>query len=179
MNDSTSKTSTKIGRPEAAFAYSVARQYVGDPDDAADVAQDALLLAHRHRDTFRGQSQYRTWLYRIVATTALSHLRRVRRRRPLEVHETADGLDPLALVPASELSPEQRVALHEAAELARRELDTMGDKYSKVFRLRFEEDHSEADIARAMNLSIPTVKIRTHRARKHLQRELATRLVAA
>jgi RNA polymerase sigma-70 factor (ECF subfamily) len=48
------------------FVYAVARRIVSDEDAANDVAQDAMLLAYRHRDRFRGDSRYRTWLYRIT-----------------------------------------------------------------------------------------------------------------
>jgi RNA polymerase sigma-70 factor, ECF subfamily len=158
----------QIGPAELAFAYAVARRHVHDPDDAADVAQDALLLAHRHRDSFRGDSQYRTWLYRIVTTTALSHLRS-RGRRPVIAAHTDD--DPQVAAPQA--SAEAILGDAEAAALVRRHLDRMGPKYSDVFRMRFEQDLAEAEIARALHLTIATVKIRTHRARKFLQREVA------
>src|SRR5438067_12858964 len=62
-----------------AYVKSVAMKYVRDPEDAEDVTQDALLLAHRYRDSFRGESRYTTWLYRVTATAALMFLRRQRR----------------------------------------------------------------------------------------------------
>src|SRR5262245_61396021 len=69
---------------EREFVYGVAMRYMKDEEDAHDVAQDALLLAYRHRDSFRGNSRFTTWLYRIAATTALMALRK-RRRTPLMV----------------------------------------------------------------------------------------------
>src|SRR5262245_66546692 len=62
-----------------AYVKSVAMKYVRNEHDADDVAQDALLLAHRYRDSFRGESRYSTWLYRVTATAALMFLRRQRR----------------------------------------------------------------------------------------------------
>src|SRR6266550_1387987 len=62
-----------------AYVRSVAMKYVRDEQDAEDVTQDALLLAHRYRDSFRGDSRYSTWLYRVTATAALMFLRRQRR----------------------------------------------------------------------------------------------------
>ena len=49
--------------------------------DAEDVTQEAMLLAHRYRDSFRGESRYSTWLYRVTATAALMFLRKQRRLR--------------------------------------------------------------------------------------------------
>ena len=51
-------------------------KYVRNETDAEDVTQDALLLAHRYRDSFRGESRYSTWLYRVTATAALMFLRK-------------------------------------------------------------------------------------------------------
>src|ERR1044071_8250889 len=62
-----------------AYVKSVAMKYVRNEIDAEDVTQDALLLAHRYRDSFRGESRYSTWLYRVTATAALMFLRRQRR----------------------------------------------------------------------------------------------------
>ena len=64
---------------EREFVYGVAMKYMKDEEKAHDVTQDALLLAYRHRASFRGDSRFTTWLYRIAATTALMHLRKDRR----------------------------------------------------------------------------------------------------
>src|SRR5689334_275922 len=62
-----------------AYVRSVAMKYVRDEQDAEDVTQDAMLLAHRYKDSFRGESRYSTWLYRVTATAALMFLRKQRR----------------------------------------------------------------------------------------------------
>src|SRR5689334_23546304 len=62
-----------------AYVRSVAMKYVRDEQDAEDVTQDAMLLAHRYRDSFRHESRYSTWLYRVTTTAALMFLRRQRR----------------------------------------------------------------------------------------------------
>src|SRR5690606_17264238 len=67
--------SPDLGARERAYVFAVAMKYVKNEVDAEDVTQDALLLAHRHRDSFRGDARYGTWLYRVAATTALMFLR--------------------------------------------------------------------------------------------------------
>jgi len=59
--------------------YTQALRLVGDRQEAEDVAQEAYLRVHRGLDSFRGDAQFETWLYRIVANAAISHLRRKRR----------------------------------------------------------------------------------------------------
>jgi RNA polymerase sigma factor (sigma-70 family) len=71
------------------FVCAIALRIVRDPADAEDVAQDALLRAYRYRTSFRGDSRYRSWLYRIATTTALGLLRR-RKRAGLEPIERVD-----------------------------------------------------------------------------------------
>src|ERR1700730_4581434 len=74
---------------ERDFVFGVAMKYMKDEERASDVTQDALLLAYRHRSSFRGDSRFTTWLYRIAATTSLMHLRKDR-RLPLTTSIDAD-----------------------------------------------------------------------------------------
>jgi RNA polymerase sigma-70 factor (ECF subfamily) len=134
------------------------------------VTQDALLLAHRHRASFRGASRYSTWLYRIAATTALMHLRSRRRALHHRALEARDGdaaprrepVDP-ALGPVERCDARRRVAA-----LARR-IAELGPKYQEVFRLRFVEGLDDREIATRLGLGRSAVKTRTHRARLALR----------
>jgi RNA polymerase sigma-70 factor, ECF subfamily len=153
-------------------------KYVKDEDAAADVAQDAMLLAHRHRDSFRGDSRYTTWLYRIAATTSLMHLRKQRRNArevpvPIRIGDSGDArLDQAA--PMS--SPEDRSAAREAMTIVQRRLAELGDKYSDIFMLRFFEGYSESEIAKRLNLNVATVKTRAYRARLAVRETLSQEL---
>ncbi len=175
MNDSTERLSDRVSFTPAdrGFVYAVARRIVGDDDAAADVTQDALLLAFRHRAAFRGTSSYRTWLYRIASTSALSHLRRRRRNRVTD-RIGSDGDDGAALdLPAPGPDPEQEVGSAMAAARVRRQLEQLDPRYRDVLKLRFEDDRSEDEVARALGLSLATVKIRTFRGRRALREALA------
>ena len=167
---------------ERDFVYGVAMRYMKDEEDANDVAQDALLLAYRHLGSFQGNSRFTTWLYRIAATTALMHLRK-RRRTPLmvSVDAPAEGDDPRedirgTNVSAGEATPEDASASTEALSIAAGELSRMGDKYGRIFSMRFLEGFSEAEIARRLHLNVSTVTTRAYRARAHLRKHLAEQL---
>src|SRR5205809_8096140 len=88
------QTTTSPAELERTRAYvkSVALKYVRNEQDADDVTQDAMLLAHRYRDSFRGESRYTTWLYRVTATAALMFLRR-RRRLSREIPSSSANTD--------------------------------------------------------------------------------------
>lgn len=160
--------SPRLGDQERNYVYAVAMKYVKDEEAAADVAQDALLLAHRHRGSFRGDSRYSTWLYRIAATTALMHLR-TRRRRGLELLSPLRIGDDESALPefqgTDETSPHDEVAGREAVALIRRTLGELGDKYERIFWMRYLEGYTETEIAGLLDLTLATVKTRAHRAR--------------
>jgi RNA polymerase sigma-70 factor (ECF subfamily) len=168
---------------EREFVYGVAMKYMKDEEKAHDVTQDALLLAYRHRDSFRGDSRFTTWLYRIAATTALMHLRKDRRVPLMTSIDAApandDGAAALADEPRDEAStPEDNWASSEAVAIAGERLAELGDKYGRIFSMRFVEGYSESEIARKLSLNVATVKTRAYRARAHLRRELEEALAA-
>jgi RNA polymerase sigma-70 factor (ECF subfamily) len=147
------------------FVFQVARRIVRDDEEAQDVTQDALLTAYRHRHKFRGDASYRTWLYRIAATAALTSLRRRRSARrktdALTVEHEADRAPP---PPADQLLHERRAHARIAAAIA-----TLEPKYRSVLELRVHHDASEQEIAAALGLSISAVKVRAFRARNMLR----------
>lgn len=163
MNDFVVKSSTPFTAAERRFVYAVARQIVRSDADAEDVAQDALLLAHRKRESFRGESAFRTWLYRIATTTALSFLRRAKRAR---VHVQVTGLD----LPDPHKSAEQAVADAELDALVRTEVAKLRPAYRDVLLAR--ADANELETARHLGISVANVKVRAHRARHQLRAAL-------
>jgi RNA polymerase sigma-70 factor (ECF subfamily) len=170
--------SMQFTQKEREFVFGVAMKYMKDEEKANDVTQDALLLAYRHRDSFRGDSRFTTWLYRIAATTSLMHLRKDR-SIPLMQSIHADE-EEVAREEPRELhaSPEDAWASSEAVRLASERLDEMGDKYGTIFAMRFLEGYSESEIARKLALNVSTVKTRAYRARTFLKRELERALAA-
>lgn len=166
-----------LGDPERRYVFSVAMKYVKDVDAAEDVTQDAMLLAHRHRASFRGDSRHSTWLYRIAATSALMYLRK--RRRIARWEEAPEGTErtddrPAPRAEESDPAPDPcaTCAARErlAAVVAR--LEELGAKYREVFWMRFVEEMTDAEVAAALGVGLSTVKTRTHRTRLAL-RELA------
>ena len=161
---------TRDNDPEQIRAYvrSVAMKYVRDDQDAEDVTQDAMLLAHRYRASFRGESRYSTWLYRVTATAALMFLRRQRRlAREIPASGTIDD-DGAALLEQQPAATDVRGEL-----IARAEVDTvtsavaeLGPKYPAVFWMRYGEGRTETEIARELGLSTAAVKTRAFRARQ-------------
>ncbi len=173
--------SPDLGDAERRYVLAVAMKYMKDEDAAADVAQDALLLAHRYRTSFRGDSQFSTWLYRIAATTALMHLRKRRRRSRERLMTSAPGEDQSFFdrcrAPAN--GPDTTTANGEAVRLIEHRLAALGDKYRDIFWLRYLEGYTESEIAARLDLTLATVKTRAHRARRAVREHLRERFDAA
>ncbi|MEZ4399440.1 MAG: sigma-70 family RNA polymerase sigma factor [Kofleriaceae bacterium] len=160
---------------DRAFVFAIARRIVRDEDDANDVAQEALLTAFRHRHGFQGKSRYRTWLYRVAVTSALSHLRQ-RRQRRYAATDSLDGGTAADQLVSEQPGPDGALAAAEAAAIVRTHLDRLDPRYASVLRLRLDQDLGEAEVARSLGLSVATVKIRGHRARRALRETLAVAL---
>jgi RNA polymerase sigma-70 factor (ECF subfamily) len=150
------------------YVRSVAMKYVRNPEDAEDVTQDALLLAHRYRESFRGESRYSTWLYRVTATAALMFLRKQRRlSREIPASGSVDdeGAPLLERQPAStDLRAE--VIVRDELELVERAVTALGAKYPLVFWKRYGEGRTETEIAAELGLSVAAVKTRAFRGRQ-------------
>ena len=139
--------------------------------DAPDVLQETFLQVYRHLPTFRGDSQFGTWVYRIATNAALMH-RRARARRPAASLDNFlprfDARGTHSATPA-ELQVVSRIdELLECqllAEKAREAIQRLPDVYRDAFVLRDLEEMSTADVARALGIEPAAVRQRVHRAR--------------
>jgi RNA polymerase sigma-70 factor (ECF subfamily) len=163
LDENSAGKTPQFGAGERELVYAIARRIVGSPEAAEDVAQEAMLLAFVHRDAFRGDSRFRTWLYRVAATAALGHLRKLKRSR--EVLSLDPDAVPALLDPSP--SPEAIVAHREAVAIANRLLAELEPAFREVVVLRSE--YSEAETAKRLGLTIANVKVRAHRARARLR----------
>src|ERR671922_2111242 len=140
--------------------YTLAYRLVGDRHEAEDVTQEAYLRVHRSLRGFRGDARFETWLYRIVANAAMSHLRRRGRFGDL-LAEGQDLVSPYQPTRPAEDSVEEdeiKRALH-ALPLGQRTAVVLKDIYG----------FSCQEIADRIGVSEGAVKVRLHRARRRLK----------
>lgn len=159
-------------------AYRLASRITGNGEDAEEVVQDALCTVVRKIDSFRGESAFGSWLYRIVANAAYHKLRgRQRRWRELSLDDVLPAFDANGCHAGSVTDwsprvndPAVRAELRAALTSA---IDELPATYRTVLVLRDVEGQSNSEIADALGLSIPVVKTRVHRARLFLRKQLA------
>ena len=148
--------------------YTLARRLTGNDDDARDVVQEAYLRAYRSLERFRGEARFSTWLYRITANCASTHLGRRRAppprgagRRRLVVVESRPDLDPSARADASDLR--DRISGPSRS---------LPPKLRAVVVLRDVYDLPHEAIAAELGISESAAKVRLHRARRKLKDRL-------
>lgn len=150
------------------YVYNLALRVVKDENEALDLAQETFVRAWTALSNFKGQSQFRTWLYRIVTNLCYNRLPNLRRSlNDLGDDVMEDIPEPGFNSPAKEFeSNETRHHLHRAME----ELD---ENYRLLINLRYQNELSYEEIASTLNLPLGTVKTGIFRAKAQLRNALA------
>ena len=158
-------------------AYRRAVRITGNAQDAEEVVQDAILNVVQKIDTFRGESAFGSWFYRIVSNAAYGR-RRSQASREIPLEEVLPAFDEHgrhACVFRDWSSgvddPAVQTQLRDVLTSA---IDTLPPHYRAAFVLRDVEGLSTAEIADALGIPVPTAKIHAHRARLLLRKRLST-----
>jgi RNA polymerase sigma-70 factor (ECF subfamily) len=144
---------------------------LGSFHDARDVAQDAFLLAYEKLGTFRQESSFYSWLFRIAYNAAISRRRR-ERGMPVSLDERRGrtGLEPSD--PSLSTDPAGQLQSEESQRLVREALDSLGEEYRDAIIMKEIEGLRYEEIARLQQCPIGTVRSRIHRARQLLREKL-------
>mgnify|MGYP004516720871 FL=1 len=149
--------------------YNIALRMTGNSEDAADMTQEAFIKAYNSLQSFRGDSKFSVWLYRIVSNVCLDFLRSKNRRPTVSLSvEDDDGEDTQLDVADESQSPELLLDRKLTRESVRRGLDSLPPDYRQILLLREIQGLSYDEIAQALSLEVGTVKSRIFRARKRL-----------
>jgi len=149
--------------------YNIAYRYMNNEADAYDMAQEALIKVYRGIRSFKGQSAFSSWVYRLTVNTCLDGLRK-RRKVPLSLdHVLEIGASFEAGVGDS---PEQCALSMENAEDIQRAINSLSDDHRQVVILRDINGLTYEEIAYSLDISIGTVKSRLNRGRQRLREML-------
>lgn len=142
-------------------------RYVRDPAEAQDVAQEAFIKAYRALPTFRGDSAFYTWLYRIAINTAKNYLVALQ-RRPIDYSldlQDPENYDANAKL-RDEDSPEGFAMQDELRRTVERTIASLPEELRTAIMLREIDGLSYEEIAGAMDCPVGTVRSRIFRARE-------------
>jgi RNA polymerase sigma-70 factor, ECF subfamily len=158
--------------------YNLALRLTDDKEDARDITQETFLKVYKNIKKFRGESELRTWIYRITVNQAANQQRWWRRRwreRTISIDARANDETPLSQsLPANGQSPEQIALASEQRRLIKLALGQVKFDFRVAVILRDIEGLSYEEIAETLEVSVGTVKSRIARGREELRQQLKT-----
>src|SRR5688572_19672605 len=151
------------------YVYNLALRVLRNEEEALDLTQETLIRAWTALPNFRGQSQFRTWLYRITTNLCYNRLPNLRR----SLNDLGD--DVISEVPESNPAfdnPAHGLESRELRSYLHKAIDELDDNYRLLISLRYQNELSYEEIASTLNLPLGTVKTGLFRAREQLRRAL-------
>ncbi len=158
--------------------YGLLLKITGDTEEANDLTQETFIRALKSIKSFRGDSEIKTWLYRIAVNQSKNRFRwwKVRKRHKTSSLDAPIGESELSIhetLPANGLDPEENTLSAERESLIFRELDNLPDIFKESVLLCDVEGLSYEEISAVLEISIGTVKSRISRGRKILRTRLS------
>jgi RNA polymerase sigma-70 factor (ECF subfamily) len=165
-------------RPYERSVYVMALSFLKNEADAEDAAQETFLSAYRKLSSFRGESKFGTWLISITLNEARSRLRRanVVKMESLDESPGEEGHISPALLRDWREIPSEALERDEIRHLLQSAVGELPPIYREIFLLRDVEELSIAETAGVLQITAVSVKVRLHRARTMLQKNLAPQL---
>ena len=149
-------------------------RYLHDPTEALDVAQETFIKAYRALPSFRGDSAFYTWLYRIATNTAKNYLVAQNRRPPMDDIDAQDAEQFSGDTGLKEYAtPEHLLLRDEIEQTITAAIEALPDELRTAISLRELEGLSYEEIAQVMDCPIGTVRSRIFRAREAIDERLA------
>lgn len=151
------------------YIYNLALRVLKDEDEALDLTQETFVRAWTALPNFRGQSQFRTWLYRIVTNLCYNRLPNLRRSL------TDLGDDVISEIPEPDLTFDNPARGFESRELRsylHNAIENLDENYRLLISLRYQNELPYEEIASMLNLPLGTVKTGLFRAKEQLRRAL-------
>lgn len=154
--------------------YTVAYRFMGNYDDASDVAQEALIRAYQAIKTFRGDSSFYTWLYHIVSNVARDELRKRSRNltTSIDAPVSNDEGDVVRQMPDRGMTPDRVYEENEFQQYLQDLINDLPEEYRLVLVMREIQDFAYEEIAEQLHCSLGTVKSRLSRARQILRKKI-------
>lgn len=149
-------------------AVAVARGYVGNREDALDMAQEAFYRVFRTLDRFREGERFAPWFFKILRNTCLNYLDKRRRQRAYSIHAQTDDDTDMPVVDEAP-DPHQDSEIRETHQELWKSLQKLPMKHREIILLRHFQDLDYQSIADVLEIPIGTVMSRLFHARRKLK----------
>ena len=161
---------TLVGRYQQ-YVFTIAMRYVNNRELAEELSQDAFVKAYKYLADFKGNSKFSTWLYTIVNTTCLTHLRKKKDETILLEEEKMVSLSDNAY----EQKPTDKLEQKTQKQLLERAMKHLPDAETQILTLFYQAEQSIDEVGMIMGLTTSNVKVKLFRARQKLKEVLVTK----
>ena len=148
--------------------YSLALLYLGNEEEARDLAQEVFIRIYRHLDTCTNEETFVPWMIQIARNAAVDRIRRIRARPKV----VTTPIDEMGHLPSPDPGPEEHLQRRLRVDLLRRAIGKLSRINREMVILKEIHGQSLEQIAHVLDLPIGTVKSRSHRARIELARKV-------
>ena len=151
------------------YVYNLALRVVKDENEALDLAQETFVRAWTALPNFKGQAQFRTWLYRIVTNLCYNRLPNLRR----SLNDLGDDfMEDIPETDSTFANPAQEFESNETRNYLHKAVERLDENYRLLITLRYQNELSYEEIASTLNLPLGTVKTGIFRAKAQLRNAL-------
>ena len=144
-------------------AFSLLRRMLKNKFDAEEVLQDCFLKAYNSLNSFKGDSKFSTWFYRIVYNTALTKLSSKKRKINLEMSSIDEHLNLESVYNSNNFEKE------DLSVMINKLIDQLPEKHSAILNMFYMNEMTCEEVSEAMNISISNVKVLLYRSRNTLK----------
>ena len=161
--------------------FITAYKITNNHNDAEDIVQEISLILYRKAHTFRMDSKFSTWLYRLTANESISRLRRLKRRKAVSLDDYMPKFDENGKYTERpvidwSLEVEKKISDREIRKIIESAIEELPPTDRAIVVLCGFEELTNPEIGKVVGLSVPAVKARLHRARIFLRKKLAVKL---
>ncbi len=159
--------------------YRLAYRITGNPDDAEEVLQEVFIILIEKLHTFRQESRFSTWLYRVAANASYMFIRGGKKNKESQIsfddYKPYNDQGVLQGVQDNDWTdiPDYKLLSLEGSQIIEKAINELPDEYKIVFHMKDVEGMTSKEIAKILNLSLPAVKSRVLRARLFLRDQLS------
>ena len=157
--------------------FRVCMGFVHQKEEAEDLTQDILVSIYQNLNSYKGNSKFSTWMYRIAVNASLRHLERKKRRGFFERIEqllTGEKSSHEINIHSHTETPESILTSKERSEMVHRAIDSLSENQRIAFTLSKFDDLPQQQIASIMNITEGAVEALLQRAKANLQKKLIT-----
>ena len=152
--------------------FNLAHRILRNQEDAEEVLQDVFLTIHSKLDHFEGRSAFSSWIYRVTANSALMKIRRRKRHQSTPLDNLGDFAQGNSSQHYDSSTTDYLSSRHELRAMLQNAIDNLPVDYRAIFILRDVDGLSTQQVSEVLDLTIPTIKSRLHRARLILRKRL-------